>query len=104
MNIVVIAGLALVLVACVSSDEPIRQQVAADHKTCLNDGEPGSAGYQNCREQLILARREEAAKSRGRGPERALSDRKECADLKKQKQLARRAPRNSVTQSQPAHQ
>ena len=57
MNIVVIAGLALVLVACVSSDEPIRQQVAADHKTCLNDGEPGSAGYQNCREQLILARR-----------------------------------------------
>jgi hypothetical protein len=48
LNIVVIAGLTLALVACVSSDER-GQQVAADHKTCLNEGEPGSTGYQNCR-------------------------------------------------------
>jgi hypothetical protein len=75
MNIVAIVGLTLALAACVLSDERIRQQVAADHKTCLNDGEPGSAGYQTCREQLILARRQEAEKSRGRGPERALYDR-----------------------------
>ena len=80
MNIVAIVGLMLALAACVLSDERIsderiRQQVAADHKTCLNNGEPGSAGYQTCREQLILARREEAEKSRGRGPERALYDR-----------------------------
>jgi hypothetical protein len=71
LNIVVIAGLTLALVACVSSDER-GQQVAADHKTCLNEGEPGSTGYQNCREELMVARRQEA---RERGPERALHDR-----------------------------
>ena len=80
MNMVAIVGLPLALAACVLSDERvsderIRQQVGADHKTCLNDGEPGSAGYQTCREQLILARREEAENSRGRGPERSLYDR-----------------------------
>jgi hypothetical protein len=79
MNLVAIVGLTLALAACVFddriTDERIRQQVAADHKACLNDGEPGSTGYQTCREQLILARREEEAESRWRGPGRPLYDR-----------------------------
>jgi hypothetical protein len=79
MNMVAMVGLTLALAACVFderiTDERIRQQVAADHKTCLNDGEPGSAGYQTCREQLILARRQEAEESRWRGPGRPLYDR-----------------------------
>ena len=77
MKVLIIVGLTLALAACVVasqdlSDERIRQQVSDDHTTCLKEGQPGSSGYQSCREQLILARREEMAKSRGRGPESPL--------------------------------
>jgi outer membrane murein-binding lipoprotein Lpp len=74
VNIVAVAALSLALAGCATSDEKIKQQVADDHKTCASRGEPGSTAYQDCREQLTAARREEAETSRGRGPERPLYD------------------------------
>jgi hypothetical protein len=71
MNIVAIAGLTLALTACVSSEQRINRHVAADHQTCASQAQPGSAGYETCREQLIIVRRKEAEK-RSPGPEESL--------------------------------
>ena len=70
-NVLAIVGLTLALVACVSSEQRINQHVATDHQTCASQAPPGSAGYETCREQLIVGRRKEAEK-RSPGPEESL--------------------------------
>ena len=70
-NILAIVGLTLALVACVASEQRINQHVAEDHQTCASQAQPGTAGYETCREQLIVGRRKEAEK-RSPGPEESL--------------------------------